>query len=57
MQSNVWPRQAKKLRDATRGFEKSGAKPRTSHEQDLRVSHSEELLNTAMKPGVVVILM
>ncbi|KAG8156420.1 hypothetical protein KVR01_013761 [Diaporthe batatas] len=34
--SNVWPRQAKKLRDATRGFEKSGGKTGKGHEQDLR---------------------
>lgn len=40
LQSNVWPRQAKKLRDAARGFEKSGRKPRPENEQDLRVSHS-----------------
>lgn len=42
-QSNVWPRQAKKLRDAARGFEKSGGKP-GHHEQDLRVSHSKPWL-------------
>lgn len=41
LQSNVWPRQAKKLRDAARGFEKSGGKPRRENEQDLRVSHVE----------------
>ncbi|KAK7715571.1 hypothetical protein SLS63_011476 [Diaporthe eres] len=38
-QSNVWQRQAKKLRDAARGFEKSGEKPGSGNEQDLRVSH------------------
>lgn len=38
-QSNVWPRQTKKLRDAARGFEKSGGKPGYGNEQDLRVSH------------------
>lgn len=45
-QSNVWPRQAKKLRDAARGFEKSVERPGPGNEQDLRVSRIEYWLRT-----------
>ncbi|KAK2605749.1 hypothetical protein N8I77_008564 [Diaporthe amygdali] len=34
--SNVLSRQTQKLRDAARGFEKSGRKPRSHYDQDLR---------------------
>ncbi|KAL2281018.1 hypothetical protein FJTKL_12130 [Diaporthe vaccinii] len=53
--SNVWPRQAKKLRDATRGFEKSGDKPGSGNEQDLRdvFSHaSPDVTRTGGMPSI-----